>query len=115
VTNQIKLIDAETRLIDLTIVDEVTEQILALPTADDVTLDDQEAIESARTAYEGLTPEQKSLMNSTTLDHLTNAESALETLLNPSQPNAFSLLPFHLASGVILGALYVLKLKKKGA
>jgi hypothetical protein len=115
VTNQIKLIDAEAQLIDLTIVEEVTDQILALPTGDDVTIDDQAAIESARTSYEGLTTNQKSMMSSTTLDHLTNAESALETLLNPSQPNAFSLLPFHLASGMILGVLYVVKLKKKGA
>ncbi|MEK5067161.1 hypothetical protein [Sporosarcina sp. FSL K6-1508] len=54
----------------------VTQAITALPAAGDVTVDDTDAIEAARIAYDGLTPAQKALV--TNVGTLTAAEEALE-------------------------------------
>ena len=116
VTNEINLLDAEPRLIDLAIADEVTQEILDLPSEDDVTLEHQEAIESAREAYDGLTQNQRGLISGNTLQHLVNAETTLERLLNPpSGINGFSLLPFHIAGGIIIAVLFFIKSKRQGA
>ncbi len=52
----------------------------ALPVADAVTLNDKEAIEVARAAYEDLTDEQKALVTPEDLSKLTAAEQALVAL-----------------------------------
>jgi len=52
----------------------------ALPVADAVTLNDKEAIEAARAAYDALTDEQKALINGEDLAKLTAAEEALAAL-----------------------------------
>ncbi len=52
----------------------------ALPVADAVTLDNKEAIEAARAAYEALTDEQKALVTPEDLAKLTAAEAALAAL-----------------------------------
>ena len=116
VTNAIGLINAEIRLDDLAIAEEVSDTMLALPEEMDVTLDDQEAIEAAREAYEGLTATQKALVDEETLQHLVDAENALNRLLNPPLAfDFFSLLPYHLASGFLIAILAFLKSKKQGA
>ena len=52
----------------------------ALPVADAVTLNDKEAIEAARAAYDALTDEQKALVTPEDLAKLTAAEAALAAL-----------------------------------
>ena len=52
----------------------------ALPAADAVTLDDKEAIEAARAAYDALTADQKALVSPEDLAKLTAAEEALAEL-----------------------------------
>jgi hypothetical protein len=98
---------------DLAIAHEVSETVLELPDEDDVTLDDQAAIEAARDAYEALTPAQKGMVSGETLQHLVNAENGLDRLLNPGF-DFFSLLPYHLVSGLIIAALFFIKSKKQG-
>jgi hypothetical protein len=114
VTNSIVLANAEARLLDLEVADTVSDEVMDLPFEDDVTLDDQAAIEAAREAYEALTPNQKSMVSAETLQHLVNAENALRRLLNPGF-DFFSLLPYHLASGLIIAILFFIKSKKQGA
>ena len=114
VTNSIVLANAEARLLDLEVADTVSDEVMDLPFEDDVTLDHQAAIEAAREAYEALTPNQKAMVSAETLQHLVNAENALRRLLNPGF-DFFSLLPYHLASGLIIAILFFIKSKKKGA
>jgi hypothetical protein len=114
VTNSIVLANAEARLLDLEVADTVGDEVMVLPFEDDITLDDQAAIEAAREAYEALTPNQKSMVSAETLQHLVNAENALRRLLNPGF-DFFSLLPYHLASGLIIAILFFIKSKKQGA
>jgi hypothetical protein len=114
VTNSIVLANAEARLLDLEVADTVSDEVMDLPFEDDVTLDHQAAIEAAREAYEALTPNQKSMVSAETLQHLVNAENALRRLLNPGF-DFFSLLPYHLASGLIIAILFFIKSKKEGA
>ena len=114
VTNSIVLANAEARLLDLEVADTVSDEVMDLPFEDDVTLDDQAAIEAAREAYEALTPNQKGMVSAETLQHLVNAENALRRLLNPGF-DFFSLLPYHLASGLIIAILFFIKSKKEGA
>ena len=114
VTNSIVLANAEARLLDLEVADTVSDEVMDLPFEDDVTLDHQAAIEAAREAYEALTPNQKSMVSAETLQHLVNAENALRRLLNPGF-DFFSLLPYHLASGLIIAILFFIKSKKQGA
>ena len=56
----------------------MTETIDVLPSSDDITTADKEAIEAAREAYEALTDEQKAKVDPETLAKLQEAESALE-------------------------------------
>jgi DNA/RNA-binding domain of Phe-tRNA-synthetase-like protein len=113
VTNSIVLTNAEARLLDLEVADTVSVEVMALPFEDDVTLDDQAAIEAAREAYEALTPAQKGMVSGETLQHLVNAENGLDRLLNPGF-DFFSLLPYHVASGLIIAVLFFIKSKKQG-
>ena len=52
----------------------------ALPAVENITLDNKEAIEAARAAYNALTDEQKALINGEDLAKLTAAEEALAAL-----------------------------------
>lgn len=61
----------------------VRELISKLPEASDVTVNEKNAIESARYAYDSLSPKQKSLIDNETLGHLTAAEEALESIQKP--------------------------------
>jgi hypothetical protein len=114
ITNSIVLANAEARLLDLEVADTVSDEVMDLPFEDDVTLDDQAVIEAAREEYEALTPNQKDMVSAETLQHLVNAENALRRLLNPGF-DFFSLLPYHLASGLIIAILFFIKSKKQGA
>ena len=58
--------------------DEVAGQISAL--GDSVTLDDEEAVEAAREAYEALTEDQKALVDEDVLEILEQAETVIEGL-----------------------------------
>jgi hypothetical protein len=51
--------------------------IVALPSANAVTIDDKTAIETARAAYEALTEAQKAKVSASVLESLANAETAL--------------------------------------
>ena len=65
---------------DDTAVYEVQDMIDALPDPEDVTLDDEEAIEAAREAYENLTDEQKEKVGEEYVQKLEAVEAALEEL-----------------------------------
>gem|GEM_PF-5878939 len=66
----------------------VTDMINSLPSEQDITLGDQDAIEAARTAYTDLTDEQKGRVSSATLSKLTNAENKLVVLKVMSEVSA---------------------------
>ena len=85
VTNYADLENAETALKELqnqTAADAVAEQIAALPSADELTLDDQEAVAAARTAYTALTDAQKALVAQETLQTLAQLEARLAELMD---------------------------------
>ena len=77
-----KLTDAEDALQkikeDIAVAQVVTNLINALPAAEDVTLDDKDAIEHARAVYDDITDDQKALIDEETYKKLTDAEEALE-------------------------------------
>ena len=58
----------------------VTNKVNALPDFDNVTLDDEAAIEKARAAYDSLDADEKALVSQETLQKLINAEEALAKL-----------------------------------
>ena len=61
--------------------DAVIAQIDALPTAENVTLEHQEAVDAARDAYSKLTDDQKKLVSKETTDKLERAEKKIAQLL----------------------------------
>ena len=61
--------------------DAVIAQIDALPTAENVTLKHQEAVDAARDAYSKLTDDQKKLVSKETTDKLESAEKKIAQLL----------------------------------
>ncbi|EXM38629.1 hypothetical protein RASY3_16385 [Ruminococcus albus SY3] len=69
---------AEKAAADQTAADAVKKAINDLPAAEDVTVDDAEAIEDAREAFEALTDDQKALVDGDTMNKLDDAEAALE-------------------------------------
>ncbi|MBQ9247440.1 MAG: hypothetical protein IJ171_02515 [Ruminococcus sp.] len=73
------LTDAEEALAaviaDKNAADEVAEQINTLP--ETITVDDEETIKAARTAYDALTDSQKAFVSEETVQKLTDAEAAL--------------------------------------
>ena len=81
-TDRIKLVADEAAIAkienDIAAAQAVTEQINALPAAEDVTLDDKDAIEHARAVYDDITDDQKALIDEETYKKLTDAEEALE-------------------------------------
>ena len=58
----------------------VTNRINALPTPENVTLDDKDAIEAARKAYDSLDADEKALVTTETLKKLTDDEAAYADL-----------------------------------
>ncbi len=66
---------------DIAAADAVTEQINALPAAEDITLDDARAVMAARGAYNNLTDDQKALVTDDTVQKLTDAEDAIVSAL----------------------------------
>lgn len=56
-------------------------QVDALPTAENVTLEHQEAVDAARDAYSKLTDDQKKLVSKETTDKLERAEKKIAQLL----------------------------------
>ena len=85
----------------------VTDKISALPNASDVTLDDKEAIEAARAAYDALTPDQKAKVSAETLKKLTDAENALANLKPAKSQNG---LPTGAIVGIVIGSIFALLL-----
>lgn len=113
-----KLIDAEAALLALQQTQAVVETLEELPDLEDITLDDQDAVEAARAAFDALTPSQQANISNALRQKLLDAEAAIEALLNaepePEPDTPFNLLPFHLLSGLIIGIVYFLKAKKEG-
>ena len=68
----------EKEIADTAAANAVTDMIGDLPANADITVDDKEDIEAARTAYDALTPDQKAKVSDYTYTRLINAESALE-------------------------------------
>ena len=88
VSNYDVLLKAEERLAalkkekaDKEAADAVIAQINALPTAENVTLEHQEAVDAARNAYSKLTDDQKKLVSKETTDKLECAEKKIAQLL----------------------------------
>ena len=81
-----RLLNGQTRLYDMTDVtigqnaDSVTEMLEALPDAEDVTLEDQDAIEEARDAYESLSDEEKAEIDPALVSKLEADEEKLSEL-----------------------------------
>ena len=92
-TDRIKLIADEAAIAkienDIAAAQAVTEQINALPAAEDVTLDDARAIMSASTAYNALTPAQKALVDDEVAQKLTDDVNALNDLAAAEVAKAF--------------------------
>jgi len=65
---------------DIEAADEVARKITALPAAAALTLSDQASVAAAKSAYEGLTPEQKQHVSTPNLNLLNAAVSKIETL-----------------------------------
>ena len=85
VTNYQTLLDAEAKIallkqqvIDQTAADEVIALIDAFPELNGLTLEDEDQVETARTAYDALTPDQKALV--TNYQELLDAEAKLDLL-----------------------------------
>ena len=106
-----KLFDAEAALLALEQTQDVIDILENLPDLKSITLDDQAAIEAARAAFDTLTPSQQANISDQLKQKLLDAETELNALLNPA--SSFSLLPFHLLSGLIIGVIYFLKTKKE--
>ncbi len=68
----------------------VTDMINSLPSEQDITLGDEDAIVAARAAYADLTDEQKARVSSATLTKLINAENRLASLKAPSGTSSSS-------------------------
>lgn len=88
VSNYDVLLKAEERLAalkkekaDKEAADAVIAQIDALPTAENMTLEHQEAVDAARDAYSKLTDDQKKLVSKETTDKLERAEKKIAQLL----------------------------------
>ena len=107
-----KLLDAEAKLRSLEQIQDVIEMIEDLKEPNDLTLDDQEDVEAARAAFDALSPSQQASISDELKQKLLDVEVELNALLNPE--SSFSLLPFHLLSGLIIVAVYFLKTKKEG-
>ena len=71
---------SESAAADQAAADAVTEAINALPAADKITLENKEAIEAARAAFDALTETQQALVSKDALEKLTAAEDALAKL-----------------------------------
>lgn len=80
VTNYTVLTAAETKLADLKAVDAVETKIEALPSVEELTLADREAVEEARNAYTGLTEEQKAMVSEKALETLADLEKRIAEL-----------------------------------
>ena len=71
---------------DAKAVEDAVKDLNALPAAGDVKLEDKEAIEKARAAYDALTDEQKAKVDPAALQKLTDAEAALKALEPTPEP-----------------------------
>ena len=80
----------------------VTNRINALPTPENVTLDDKDAIEAARKAYDSLDADEKALVSQETLQKLTSDEEALAKL-KASAPQG---LPAGAVVGIVIGSIF---------
>ena len=69
---------------DLIAAQAVIEKIDALPEVSKITLDDKNAVETARAAYNALTANQKAKVSSDTVNKLSNAEAKLAELQSPT-------------------------------
>ena len=82
----------------------VTNKINALPTPENVTLDDKNAIEAARKAYDSLDADEKALVTTETLKKLTDDENALASL-KPATPEKQGL-PAGAVVGIVIGSIF---------
>jgi uncharacterized repeat protein (TIGR02543 family) len=113
VTNDQILVDDEAKLFMLKKVNEVKQQMDALPDDVDVIKPDESEIKAARASYEALSELEKTFIPEETLTHLIEAENALKALAGEPLP-WFWILPFHILSGLIILVLYRTKIKKGG-
>ena len=119
VTNYQDLLDAEEKIASLkqAMVDQeaanvVIDMIDGFPELDLITLNDEDQIVAARTAYDALTEDQQALV--TNYQELVDAEAKLASLNNqPPLTLDFSLLPYHLLGGLLIFIGYFIKQRKK--
>ena len=94
-----RLINGQTALYDMTDVDivktadDVSEMIEALPDPEDVTLEDEDAIEEARDAYEKLSDEEKAKVPSELVEKLEADEEKLSELKAEKAEELISAIP----------------------
>jgi hypothetical protein len=113
VTNYQILVDDEAKLFMLKKVNEVKQQMDALPDDVDVINSDEAEIKASRASYEALSELEKTFIPEETLTHLIEAENALKALAG-EPATWFWILPFHILSGLIILVLYRTKIKKGG-
>jgi uncharacterized repeat protein (TIGR02543 family) len=113
VTNDQTLVEDEAKLFMLKKVNEVKQQMDALPDDVDVIKSDEAEIKAARASYDALSELEKTFIPEETLTHLIEAENALKALVGEPLP-WFWILPFHILSGLIILVLYRTKIKKGG-
>jgi hypothetical protein len=119
VTNYQDLLDAEEKIaslkqamVDQEAADVVIDMIDAFPELDLITLNDEDQIVAARTAYDALTEDQQALV--TNYQELVDAEAKLASLnIQPALTLDFSLLPYHLLGGLLILIGYFIKQRKK--
>lgn len=112
VTNLQVLLDAEAALLSLQQTEIVIDILDNLPDLETITLEDKDAIEAAREAFDALTPSQQANISNELRQKLLDAEAALAELEQPQ--GQVNLLPIHALSGIIITILYFIKAKKEG-
>ena len=93
-TEQQKLVDTteleklEAAIAQFQAIDEVKDQLDKLPSAGDLTIEDQEAVKAAKEAYDKLTPEQKAELTGLEIDKMDEVTARMDEIVKDnSKPN----------------------------
>ena len=117
VTNADKLTAAINKIADLEKDKDAADKVIALIDAIDaeITLDSEEGITNARTAYDALTPAQKALISAEKLEVLTNAEAVLKGIKadKAAADNVIKMIDDICASEITVGSRAAIDAAKK--
>ena len=117
VTNADKLTAAINKIADLEKDKDAADKVIALIDAIDaeITLDSEEGITNARTAYDALTPAQKALISAEKLEVLTNAEAELKGIKadKAAADNVIKMIDDICASEITVGSRAAIDAAKK--